>query len=126
MYLRTKLLSKIRYKHMYIKKDHMINIIKIGLPCIVQMTILNISYLIITKILNGYGTTIASAAGIGLKINTFAALPCWAIGQAVINLVSYYNGAKSLNNIKKNNSTFHNLCNIKLFCTYYDFPNLFL
>lgn len=101
IYLRKKLLLKIRYKHMYMKKYYVINIIKIGLPCAVQMTILNISYLIITKILNGYGTTIASAAGIGLKINTFAALPCWAIGQAIINLVSYYYGARNINNIKK-------------------------
>ena len=36
-----------------------------------------------TAMLNDYGTAVAAATGIGLKINTLAGMPCWGIGQAV-------------------------------------------
>ncbi|EDS72699.1 MATE efflux family protein [Anaerofustis stercorihominis DSM 17244] len=92
---------KLKITNLYIKKDKAIKIIKIGFPCAVQMTILNVSYLIITKILNGYGLEITSAAGIGLKINSFAAMPCWAIGQSVTTIVSQNIGAEKIINVKK-------------------------
>ena len=48
-----------------------------------QMVTVNVSYLLVTGMLNVYGVDIAAASGIGLKVNTFAGMPCWAIGQAV-------------------------------------------
>ena len=33
--------------------------------------------------LNNFGVSVAAASGVGLKINTFAGMPCWAIGPAV-------------------------------------------
>lgn len=33
--------------------------------------------------MNYFGVSIAAACGVGLKINTFAGMPCWTIGQAV-------------------------------------------
>lgn len=52
------------------------------------------SYLIVTALFNGYGTAVAAAAGIGLKVNTFVAMPCWAAGQAVSTIVGHSMGAK--------------------------------
>lgn len=77
-----------------IKYRHIKSILKIGIPSAIQMTVLNLSYLIVTGMLNGYGVAISAAAGIGLKINTFAAMPCWAIGQAVTTMAGQCIGAQ--------------------------------
>lgn len=69
-------------------------IIRLGLPTALRSSVLNISYLIITGLFNGYGTAAAAAAGIGLKVNTFVAMPCWAVGQAVTTIAGKSMGAK--------------------------------
>lgn len=44
---------------------------------------MNLSYALVTGLLNRYGTDVAAAAGVGLQISTLAGLPCWAVGQAI-------------------------------------------
>lgn len=70
-------------------------VLEVGLPSTFQMAIVNVSYLLVTGMLNVYGTDVAAAAGVGLKISTFAGLPCWAIGQAVTAMASQNSGAKN-------------------------------
>lgn len=57
--------------------------LRTGMPVSAQTTVINVSFLIMTAMLNDYGTAVAAATGIGLKINTLAGMPCWGIGQAV-------------------------------------------
>lgn len=68
-------------------------LLKIGLPSAVQTAVLNFSYLLVTGMLNEYGVAVAAASGIGLKVNTFAAMPCWAVGQAVTTMAGQNMGA---------------------------------
>lgn len=68
-------------------------LLRIGLPSAVQMAVLNLSYLLVTGMLNAYGVVVAAAAGVGLKINTFAAMPCWAVGSAVTTMAGQCVGA---------------------------------
>lgn len=68
-------------------------LLKIGLPSAVQTAVLNLSYLLVTGMLNEYGVAVAAASGIGLKVNTFAAMPCWAVGQAVTTMAGQNMGA---------------------------------
>lgn len=70
-------------------------ILKIGLPTAVQMAVLNLSYLLVTGMLNVYGVVISAAAGVGLKINSFAVMPCWAVGQSVTTMAGQNIGAKN-------------------------------
>ena len=72
-----------RLKNFAIKPDKLTAILRVGLPTAIQMAVVNISYLLITGMLNNFGVSVAAASGIGLKVNTFAGMPCWAIGQAV-------------------------------------------
>lgn len=65
------------------------------------MSVVNISYLIITSMLNKYGVIVAAATGIGLKINTFAGMPCWAVGQAVTAMVGQNMGANLVERTEK-------------------------
>ncbi|MFR3091780.1 MAG: MATE family efflux transporter [Eggerthella lenta] len=60
-----------------------VEVLRVGVPSAVQMAVVNLSYALVTGLLNRYGTDVAAAAGVGLQISTIAGLPCWAIGQAI-------------------------------------------
>ena len=88
-------------QHFAIKRDKLIVILKVGLPTAIQMVVVNISYLMITGMLNHFGVSVAAASGVGLKVNTFACMPCWAIGQAVTAMVGQNIGANNVERVKK-------------------------
>ncbi len=90
-----------RWESFRIRMDMLKELLRIGLPSAIQMVVVNISYLLVTGMLNVYGTGIAAASGIGLKVNTFAAMPCWAIGQTVTAMVSQNMGAKDTDRIRR-------------------------
>jgi putative MATE family efflux protein len=69
------------------------SLLHLGLPTAFRSAALNLSYLVITALFNGYGTAAAAAAGIGLKVNTFVAMPSWALGQAVSIMAGHSMGA---------------------------------
>lgn len=69
-------------------------VLEVGIPSALQMVVVNVSYLLVTGMLNAYGTEVAAASGIGLKISTLSGLPCWAIGQAVTAMTSQNAGAR--------------------------------
>lgn len=88
-------------RHFIIKTDKLAAILKVGLPTAIQMIVVNLSYLLITGMLNQFGVTVAAASGVGLKINTFAGMPCWAIGQAVTAMVGQNIGAGDIKRVRK-------------------------
>jgi putative MATE family efflux protein len=71
------------------------SLLHLGLPTAFRSAALNMSYLVVTSLFNGYGTAAAAAAGIGLKVNTFVAMPSWAMGQAVSIMAGHSMGAKN-------------------------------
>lgn len=102
IYLKRKpFIFDFKLKHFAMKSDKLITILKVGLPTVIQMVVVNISYLFITGMLNNFGVSVAAASGVGLKINTFAGMPCWAIGQAVTAMVGQNMGASDIERVKK-------------------------
>lgn len=71
-------------------------VLRVGVPSAVQMAVVNLSYALVTGLLNRYGTDVAAAAGVGLQISTIAGLPCWAIGQAITTAAAQNAGAGEL------------------------------
>ncbi len=71
-------------------------VLRVGVPSAVQMAVVNLSYALVTGMLNRYGTDVAAAAGVGLQISTLAGLPCWAIGQAITTAAAQNRGAGAL------------------------------
>lgn len=84
-----------------VRADRLKAIMKVGTPAAAQLVVVNLSYLTVTGMLNVYGVDIATAAGIGLKINTFAAMPCWAVGSAVTAMVGQNIGAGKILRVKE-------------------------
>ena len=88
-------------KSFAIKADKLIVILKVGIPAAVQMAVVNVSFLLITGMLNNFGVAVAAASGVGLKVNTFAGMPCWAVGQAVTAMVSQNIGKNDIIRVRK-------------------------
>ena len=78
---------------MELRREILLAILKVGLPTATQMVVVNTAYLLVTGMLNPFGTAVAAASGVGLKINTFAGMHCWAIGQAITAMVGQCMGA---------------------------------
>ena len=111
---RTDFVFDFQLSHFAVKTDKLAAILKIGLPTAAQMVVVNLSYLLITGMLNQFGVSVAAASGVGLKINTFAGMPCWAIGQAVTAMAGQNIGAGDTIRVRKTTST--GLC-LNLFIT---------
>lgn len=94
-----------RLKNFAVQPEKMAAVLKVGLPTAVQMAVVNISYLMITGMLNQFGVSVAAASGVGLKVNTFAGMPCWAVGQAVTAMVGQNMGAGRTDRVKKTTET---------------------
>ena len=92
VYLRRRQWSFFHVK-MELRREILLAILKVGLPTATQMVVVNTAYLLVTGMLNPFGTAVAAASGVGLKINTFAGMHCWAIGQAITAMVGQCVGA---------------------------------
>ena len=82
-------------------REKLLAILKVGLPTAIQMVVVNTAYLLVTGMLNQFGTPVAAASGVGLKINTFAGMHCWAIGQAITAMVGQCLGAGQIERARK-------------------------
>lgn len=89
------------HKRFTLQMDKLVSILKVGLPTAIQMVVVNTAYLLVTGMLNQFGTSVSAASGVGLQINTFAGMPCWAIGQAVTAMVGQCIGAGEIKRARK-------------------------
>lgn len=84
---------RVSFRKSEFHREILLAILKVGLPTAAQMVVVNAAYLLVTGMLNPFGTAVAAASGVGLKINTFAGMHCWAIGQAITAMVGQCMGA---------------------------------
>lgn len=89
------------HKKFTLQMDKLVSILKVGLPTAIQMVVVNTAYLLVTGMLNQFGTSVSAASGVGLQINTFAGMPCWAIGQAITAMVGQCMGAREIKRARK-------------------------
>lgn len=94
-------LFNFRVKRIRIGRQEALTILRVGLPSAAQTAVVNLSYLLVTGMLNQFDVTVAAAAGAGLKINTFAGMFSWAVGSAVTTMVSQNLGAKKTERAEK-------------------------
>ena len=100
VYLRRHQLS-VSPRKIKFRREILLAVCKIGLPTAIQMVVVNAAYLLVTGMLNPFGTSVAAASGVGLKINTFAGMHCWAIGQAITAMVGQCVGAGRIQRVRQ-------------------------
>ncbi len=74
-------------------RDKLRLILKIGMPSAIQMTMVTFSFLAFMSFINGYGVEASAAAGIGMKIDGFASLPCIALAASIAPMAGQNIGA---------------------------------
>ena len=85
-----------------IQKEKMSLMVKLGIPSSVQSIIVNISFLVMTALVNGIGGATASAAvGVVGKFNSFAILPAVAMSSSVSAFAAQNIGAGLYDRAKK-------------------------
>lgn len=76
-------------------------IIALGIPCAVQMSLAAISWLTVTKFVNGYGVAASAGAGVSAKIKDFCQLFISAVSSASSTMVAQTLGAEKYDRAKE-------------------------
>ncbi|MBQ9265168.1 MAG: MATE family efflux transporter [Clostridia bacterium] len=99
---RNKFIFDFKLRSFRIKREKMKMMISLGIPSSVQSIVVNISFLVMTAVVNGIGGAIASAAvGVVGKFNSFAILPAVAMSSSVSAFAAQNIGAGQYDRAKK-------------------------
>ncbi|NEU06632.1 MULTISPECIES: MATE family efflux transporter [Clostridium] len=90
-----------KFKNFKIHKDKALKLIKLGIPVSLQETMVSVSFLIITAIINTLGVVPAAAVGIASKFDMFAMLPAIAFSGAITSITAQNIGANKPERAKK-------------------------
>jgi len=80
-------------KSFTIDKDKFKLTLKLGIPSGVAQIAVNISFLLMTMLVNDYGVSVSAAAGLAGRFNGFAIMPIFAISNSVSMMVAQNLGA---------------------------------
>ncbi len=90
-----------RHKKLALDKDISLQIIKLGLPSIVQQSLTSIGSAFITSFVNTYGAAATAAFGAATRIDSVAFMPAIALGSSVSTLTGQNLGAGKPERVKQ-------------------------
>ncbi len=99
--IRKKFLFDFKPKSFRLYREKVSTLLRLGLPVSFQDTLVNISFLFITAIVNHMGVIASAALGVVGKINTFTMLPPTAFSAALAAMVAQNMGAGKQNRAKQ-------------------------
>lgn len=82
-------------------KDHIAEILRIGLPVALQDSLVNVSFLVLTAIVNSLGVVISAGVGVAEKLCGFVLLAPSAFSQTMTSVVAQNMGAEKPDRAKK-------------------------
>ena len=94
-------LVHLEIRHLYIDKDALIEIAKVGLPAGIQSTFFNISNVLIQSSINSFGPIIMAGNGAASSISEFVYNTTVAIYQGCLTFTSQNVGAKQTKRVPK-------------------------
>lgn len=92
---------KFEAKKLNIKKDTIIQIMKIGIPAGIQSALFSISNMLIQSSINYFGSVAMAATTVAVNIEGFVYTSIYAIYQTMLSFVSQNLGAKKIDRIKR-------------------------
>jgi len=98
---RSRFIFDFKLRSFRIKVEKMRMMIKIGIPSSVQSIIVNISFLVMTALVNNISTEASAAVGVAGKFNSFAILPAVAMSSSVSAFAAQNIGAEKFDRAKK-------------------------
>lgn len=85
---------KIRLKELKFDRELTLKTLKIGLPTGIQQTIVSLGIVIMTSVINSFGTATVASFGAASRLDQFAHMPAMSIGLAVSSLTGQNIGAQ--------------------------------
>lgn len=92
--LRQKDLFGLGRRELRLHRDKFFQILKLGIPCAVQMTVVGLSWLAMTFLINDYGVEASAASGICAKVKDVALMFTLALYTAATTMIAQCLGAK--------------------------------
>lgn len=75
--------------------------LKIGIPCAIQMSVVSIAWIVVTTLVNSYDVYVSAASGVTMKISQFCQMFSAAMYSAVSGIVAQCAGARDFERIRK-------------------------
>ena len=91
----------LKLSRLYIKKDALVRILKLGVPCAVQMSVASISWLSVAYLINSHGVAVSSGNGVSIKIKEFCQLFISAMSLAASGMAAQNIGAEKFERARK-------------------------
>ena len=99
--LRDRELYGLRLTRLYIRKDKLRSMLKLGVPVCIQMTVANISWLSVVFLINSYGVFVSAGYGVSVKIKNFCLLFITAMSSASAAMIAQNVGAREYDRARK-------------------------
>lgn len=82
------------------RRDKVLAIFRIGIPCAVQMTVAGISWLVVTYLINDYGVIWSAGNGFSVKIKDFSMMFITSLATAASSMIAQNLGAREYDRAK--------------------------
>lgn len=89
------------WRKMSIQGEKLAQVLKLGIPSAIQMTVVGLSWLAMTSLINRYGVEASAASGICMKVKDVALLFTLALYNAATTMVAQCLGAKKYDRASK-------------------------
>ena len=99
--LRDRDLYGLRLTKLFIRKDKLLSMLKLGIPVCVQMTVANISWLSVVFLINSYGVFVSAGYGVSVKIKNFCLLFISAMSSGSTAMIAQNIGAREYDRARK-------------------------
>jgi putative MATE family efflux protein len=90
---RTHDVLKTDFLHLTFSREIFAKIFKIGLPSGIQQALVSLGIMVMTAIVNGFGTVVLAGFSVASRIDSFVAMPAMNIGMAVSGFTGQNMGA---------------------------------
>ena len=94
---------KLDLRHMYIDKDSLIDIVKVGIPAGIQSTVFSLSNVVIQSSINEFGSIVMAGSGAASSIANFVYTAMNAFYQTCLTFTSQNVGAGNIKRVKSIN-----------------------
>ncbi len=98
--LKNPQLFGVSLRRMFIRGEELKRILRLGLPCAVQMSVAGISWLSVTSIVNSYGVHVSAGNGVSIKIKDFCQTFITAMANGASAMIAQNLGAKQYGRAK--------------------------
>jgi putative MATE family efflux protein len=88
------------WRHLGVEWPTGLLLLRIGLPAMVQQSVVSVSMVVITSLVSGFGTVADAAFGAALRIDQIAFLPALTVGAATSTLAGQNIGARQFARVR--------------------------